>query len=265
MKKLILLFVIATTLFSCSSNEDNIPNSDLTLQKVVFYRNSVNERHWNITNDLLTTITLSDGTVVEEFTYDDLNRVIKDTKYANGVVSEINTIIYNTDSTIASIDGLPYTYNASTRTYLYSYGSNFTINCKVNEDMLAVDFVRTGFDPGEYHMTYADGDMTSFKKVTNGSTDLLKNFHFAVGFGDNPIYNAVLAVAKVKSLTDPSFFIDSQASQNMADGFDKGASDTFYYNYGWIPSHNLDEIGVEVLDSNNNPIEFYSFADYHYQ
>lgn len=262
MKKLLMLFVLATTLFSCSS--DNDTPAQTVIQKVVFYRNSPEERQWNIENGLFTTITLADGSVAEEFTYDNLNRVIKDTKFTNGAISEVTTIVYNSDNIIQSINGLPYTYNAATRTYAYSYGSNFTINCKVNEDRLAVDFLRTGFGAGEYHMVYNNGNMASFHKVGAGSTAVLKNFHFDAAFGANPIYSAVLAVARVKSLTDPGFFVDSQASQNMANGFDKGESDPFYYNYGWVPSHNLDEIGIEVLDENNNSVQFYNFADYHY-
>lgn len=116
-------------------------------------------------------------------------------------------------------------------------------------------------------MTYSNGNMTSFEKVNNNATDLVKNFRFDAMLGENPIYNSVLAVARVKSLTDPSFFFDSQASKDMANGYDKGTTDPFFYNYGTIPdveSKHL-QVGIEVLDSNNNFVEFYSFADYYYQ
>src|SRR6478672_11329100 len=99
MKKIILLFVFAATLFSCSNNEDSvIPSTDL--QKVVFYGGSQNERVWNINNYLLTDITLADGTLAEKFIYDSNNRVISDIKYSGGVISETTTISYNTDNTI---------------------------------------------------------------------------------------------------------------------------------------------------------------------
>ncbi|MEO5776883.1 MAG: hypothetical protein ABIQ27_08255 [Flavobacterium sp.] len=264
MKKIIFLFALATTLFSCTDNDDTIIN-DSVLQKVVFYDNSSNERQWNISNDLLTSITLADGSIAEEFTYDTQNRVILDTKYVDGNVSEVNTITYNTDNTINSINGLPYTFNATTRTYTYSYGSTFTINCVVNEDMLAVDFIRTGTGAGEYHMTYAGGNMASFEKTTSSSTDILKNFHFDGAYGVNPLRNAVLAVARVKSLTDPNFFIDCQASEGMPNGFDKGLTDTNYYNYGMVLGSGNYQIGVEILDSSNNYVDSYSFAAYYYQ
>lgn len=263
MKKLLVLFVLATTLFSCSS-DDNTP-TNLVLQKVVFYNNSPNERQWNISNGLLTNITLADGTVVEEFIYDNFNRVVQDIKYSNGLVTETHAITYDDQDIIQSIDALPYTYNPSTKTYAYSYGSNFTILCKVNDDRLAVDFIRTGFMPSEYHMTYAEGDMTSYKKVMNGSTDMVKNFHFDAAFGSNPIYHAVLAVARVKTLTDPGFFVDCQASKNMANGFDGGSGVPYYFNYGIVPDARLMQVGIEVLDANNNAVDFYSFADYHYE
>lgn len=271
MKNIIALFVLATTLLSCSSSDDNatIPT---VLQKVVFYRNSPNEKHWNINNDLLTNITLADGTVVEEFVYDTQNRLVTDIKYTNGVATETTTITYNANNIITSINGLPYTFNATTRTYAYSYGSNFTIDCKVNKDFLVVDFIRGGFNASEYHMTYSGADMTSFKKVANGSTELIKNFHFDQLY-TNPLQNAVLAVARVKSLTDPNFFIDSVVSTKIAGGFDKGASDPYYYSHGYSsstetpPNHSIKDfsIGVEILDSSNNFVDFYSFADYYYE
>ena len=264
MKKILFFFVILTTLFSCS-NDDNNTNPDKVLQKVVFYKNSSNEKHWIITNNLLTTITNADGSLAEEFVYDAQSRVISDVKYSNGAVTETTTITYNIDNTIQSIDNLPYTFNAATRTYTYSYSGTFTINCQVNTDFLAENFVRTGTNAGEYRMTYLNGDMTSFEKLTSSSTDVLKNFHFDAGFGSNPMYSAILAVAKVKSLTDPSFFIDCQVSKNMANGFDKGSTDPYYYNYGIVSSPRFLSIGTEVLDSSNNFVGFYSFADYYYQ
>lgn len=266
MKKIILLFILVTTLFSCSDNDDAIVSASV-LQKVVFYRDSPNERQWIIENGLLANITLADGTVAEEFVYDSQNRVIRDVKYTSGIATETTVITYNADDTINTINGLPYTYNASTRTYAYSYGSSFTINCQVNSDFLAVNYTRTGTNPGQYHMAYANGDMTSFEKITNSTTDTLKNFHFDGVYGANPIYASVLSVARVKSLTDPSFFIDCHSSINMANGFDKGTSDPYYYNYGELPNMDgkLFEFGIEVLDSSNNAVDFYSFADYYYQ
>lgn len=264
MKKLFFLFVATAALCSCSSDNDT-PATDLVLQKVVFYRNSANERQWNISDGLLKTITLADGTIVEKFTYDNFKRVIKDEKYTNGVVSKTNTITYNDDDTIKTIDGLPYFYNAATKTYTYSYGSNFTINCEVNAAMLAVNFIRGGVGASEYHMTYTNGDMTSFRKVNNGTADTVKNFHFDAAFGFNPMRDALMPVARVKSLTDPEFFVDCQTSKNLANGYDGGSNVPYHFNYGIIPSNKLTEIGIEVLDSNNNFVEFYSFADYHYQ
>ncbi len=262
MKRFLILLIVATTLFSCST-DDPTPTPSV-LEKVVFYRDSANERHWNVSNNLLTSITLADGTLAEEFIYDAQNRLVSDIKYTNGVVTETDIITYNSDNTISSINNLPYTFNAVTRTYAYSYGSNFTINCTVNQDMLAVDFVRTGTNAGEYHMTYSNGNMNSFEKVTNGTTAVLKNFHFNGVYGTNPIHDAVLAVARVKSLTDPGFFVDSQVSTTMADGFDKGSSDPNYYNYGEVIAHNYSQIGIEILDANNNFVDYYTFATYYY-
>jgi hypothetical protein len=241
--KILMLFVLATTLFSCS-NDDNSGNDLKIVKKVVFYGGTANERHWIITNGLLSEITLADGTIVEKFIYDAQFRLASDIKYSNGEISANTEITYNADSTIKSIDGLPYVYNAATKKYTYSYGSNFTIDCEVNSDMLAVNFIRMGANPSEYHMAYSNHNMTSFEKV-----------------------GAVLAVARVKSLTDPSFFIDCQASLDMPNGFDKGTSDPNYYNYGGLPdmSGKHFQVSIEVLYNNSTFVDSYSFADYYYQ
>ncbi|MDN3676247.1 hypothetical protein QWY90_02860 [Flavobacterium paronense] len=266
MKKIIFLFVLTTTLFSCSSDDNS--NQTKVLQKVVFYRNSSNEKHWNFKNNLLKDITLADGTIAEEFIYDNQNRLIRDVKYTNGVATETDIINYNADNTIKSINGLPYTFDVATRTYDYTYGSSFTINCQVNSDFLAENFVRTGTNAGEYHMTYANGNMLSFEKSTSGVTDVIKNFHFIGSVVEGgEVFKAILAVARVKSLTDPNFFIDCQVSKNSPMGFDKGITDPYYYNYGAIVNMDgtLLEVGIEVLDSSNNAVDLYSFADYYYQ
>ncbi len=263
MKKLLILFVLVTTFFSCSS--DDTSSTTEVLQKVVFYYDSPNERHWNIVNDLLTNITLADGTVVEEFVYDSQNRLIRDIKYSSGLVIGTDIITYNADNTINTINGLPYTFDVATRTYAYSYGSSFTITSQVNSDFLVENFVRTGTDAGEYHMTYANGNMLSFEKATSGTTDVIKNFHFDGLYGVNPLHNAVIAVAKVKSLTDPGFFIESQVSANLANGFDKGSADPNYYNYGCVFTDRYYQYGVEILDVSNNSIGYYTFATYYFE
>ena len=271
MKTFISLFIAAITLISCSNDNNDTPVTT-TIKKVVFYYNSPNERQWNISNDLLRNITLADGTVVEEFIYDNQNRVISDIKYTGGLVSETTAITYNADNTIQSINGLPYAYDSSSRTYTYSYGSSFAISCQVNSDFLVENFVGTGTSAGEYHMAYSNGDMTSFEKINSGSTEIIKNFHFDELYA-NPIHNAVLAVARIKSLTDPGFFIDNVASTRIAGGYDRGTSDPYYYSYGYTtttttnPTHNIKDfsIGIEVLDNGMNTVEQYSFADYIYQ
>ncbi|WP_333599468.1 hypothetical protein [Flavobacterium sp.] len=264
MKKLFFLFAVSTILFSCSNDNSNTAATD-SIKKVIFYRNSPDARQWNFSNDLLTSITLLDGTLVEAFTYDIQKRLVKDVKYTNGVATETNDIVYNTNNTIKSINGLEYTYEAATQTYAYSYSGTFSMTCQVNSDQLALNYSRTGTDAKEYHFAYTNGNMTSFEKVTNGTTEVLKNFHFESTLYGNPIASAVLPVARVKSLLDPDFFIDGQASKSIPVGFDRGASDPYYYNYGMVIGENkYFSVGIEVLD-NNNDVDFIQFAEYYYQ
>lgn len=267
MKNSLYLLLAVFVLASCSRDDSSTPTvGSGEIQKVIFYHNSSNETQWVFENNLLTKITSADGTVVESFVYDNFNRLVQDKKYDNGNLISTDVITYNTDNTIKTINNLPYTFDAGTRTYTYTYGSDFTINCEVNSDQLAVNFTRLGSNSSEYHMTYAAGNMTSYEKMSDDTTAEVKNFYFDAGFGSNPIYEMILPVARVKSLTDPSFFTDCQVSKNLTNGFDKGNSYPLHYNYGAVPDieGKLFQIGVEVLDSNNNNVDFYSFADYYY-
>ena len=263
MQKILILFVVASALSSCSS-DDNNDNPGSVIEKVAFYRDSPNERQWHIKNGLLTNITLSNGTVVEEFTYDSQNRVVKDVQFTNSSASETTIITYNPDSTIKTINGLSCTFNASTQVYAYTDASNFNVNCQVNSNKLAVNYLRTGTNAIEYHMTYTNGNMTSYQKLNSSTADIVKNFQFEGSVIVNPIYNAILPVLKLKSLIDPNFFIDGQSSKSIATGYEV-VNSAFHFNYGFISENNLLQIGIEVLDSNNNAVDFYSFADYYYQ
>ena len=263
MQKIIILFVVATTLFSCSS-DDNNANAGSVIEKVTFYRNSLNERQWHIENGLLTNITLSDGTIAEEFTYDSQNRVVKDVKYANGSVTESSIVAYNSNNTIKSINGSDYTFSNETSTYSHLDAGAFSIACQVNTQMLAINYTRTGTNAVEYHMTYTNGNMTSFQKSNSSTADIVKNFQFQGSAVVNPLYNAIISVLKLKSVTDPNFFIDGQSSKSIATGFDV-VNSAYYFNYGFLSEDNLLQIGIEVLDSNNNAVDFYSFADYYYR
>lgn len=266
MKKLYFLFIAVIALTSCSTDNSNNDPVAPTIDKVIFYRNSPNARQWNFNNDnLLNDITLADGSLAEKFFYDSEGRVTRDVIYTDGVVTDSYDITYNTDDTINSINGLEYNYDAATRTYSYTYSGSFSLVCKVNADLLAVDYSRTDTNTQDYHFVYANGNMTSFEKSVNGTTAAVKNFRFTTPFGANPIANGILAVARVKSLLDPEFLTDSQVSETIPLGYDCGATDPYFYSYGFVPGDNYLSVGIEVLDSNNNDVTFIQYAEYYYQ
>lgn len=138
MKKFLILFVLVTTLFSCSSDENSsVVNSSL-LKRVDFYPNKPNESRWNFNNSgLLDNITKPDGTLVEKFIYDSNNNVIKDTKYNNGSIVADYVVTYDSANIITSINGVSYDYVYSATGFRYSY-TNATENfsCEINNDML---------------------------------------------------------------------------------------------------------------------------------
>jgi predicted RND superfamily exporter protein len=266
MKHFLLLLLSAFTLLSCSNDESS---STTFLQKATFYRNSPNERQWNFnTQGQLVNITLSDGTVVEEFTYNAQKNLILDVKYTNGVVTESYAVTYNANDIITSINNINCYYNSVSKTYSYNNGTT-TINCSVTNDGLVAGYYKvsntTAIAESSYQIIYnTDGNMTSFEKALSGVTTVAKNFYFGNETNDNPIDEAILAVSRVKSIIDPDFFIDSLSSKSIATGFDYGVSNPYHYNYGFTDSENYHQIGVEVLN-NQDLVEFFLFAEYYYK
>ena len=146
-------------LLSCGFDDNS--STSKVLQRIVFYRDSPNARQWNFSNNLLTSITLPDGSLAEEFIYDNQKRVIRDVKYTDGNIAETNNILYNPNGTIKSINGLEYDFDTATQTY--SHSGTFSMSCQVNPDFLAINYTRTGTDTKDYHMPYANGNMISFE------------------------------------------------------------------------------------------------------
>ena len=120
MKKIISLFVLAATLFSCSSDKNSSAGNSSLLKRVDFYPNKPNESHWNFNNlGLLDNITKQDGTLVEKFVYDSNNNVIKDTKYNNGSVVADYNVTYDSANIITSINCVAYDYVYSAAGFRY--------------------------------------------------------------------------------------------------------------------------------------------------
>lgn len=267
MKKIIFLFVLATTLFSCSSDDSSSVGNPNLLKRVDFYPNKPNETRWNFNNSgLLDNITKPDGTIVEKFVYDSNNNVIKDTKYNNGSIVADYVVTYDSANIITSINGVAYDYVYSAAGSRYSY-ANATENfsCEINNDMLLTNYnyTNSGIEK-KYETVYTNGNMISFQRTNDGTLDLVRNYSFGSNL-DNPLQIACLGVMKLKSLTDPEFFMDGIFSQSVVSSSSFEGSTT-HYNYGLLINSNnhLLQHDIEVYDGDTF-VEYINYSKYYYQ
>ena len=124
MKKIFTLFVLTTTLFSCSSDDSSSTVNPNLLQRVDFYPGTTSEKRWNFNAEgLLTSITNSDNEILELFVYDTNNNVIQNTKYSSGSPTENYLITYDSNNKITNINGKNYNYSGSENRYYYTIGN----------------------------------------------------------------------------------------------------------------------------------------------
>ena len=269
MKKLFLILT-AISLFSCSESQDTVSANPNLLQKVVFFVGQSNEVHWYFnSNGLLSEIKSPDGTLLEKFDYDFNNNVIKDTKYGNG--AGVYEITYNSNNLITSINGQNCSFDNSTRTYSFALDispvgeGNGT--CMVNDDKLAINstFVNSISHEFVTEIGYQNGNMVAYDyTVNNGPGSEHRMFNH--GGISNPLKDAALPVFRLKSLIDPSFFIEGISSVTMVENVTFGNANPYYFNYGFLIH---DDGRPEQQDReiyNGSELEFfYTFAQYYYQ
>ena len=247
MKNLILLLILTTTLFSCSSDSvDSTTNQDV-LQRVDFYPGTSFERRWNFNNDgLLTTITDVNGVLIEKFVYDSDNNVIQDIKYSSGSPTENYLITYNSSNKITNINSRSYNYSASENRYYYTIG-NESFSCELNADGLAkhysdfFDFPDTGDDvQTEFNFQYENGDLLNISGFGSNMSDVIINFNY--GTVVNPLKNATLPVFRIKSLIDPNFFNTGISSNNVKETktYAPGDPESSIYGMLFYPSNKIE-------------------------
>lgn len=270
MKKVIFLFALTAILFSCNSDDNSAIGNPNLLKRVDFYPNKPNEVRWNFNiSGLLDNITKPDGTLVEKFVYDSNNNVIKDTKYNNGSIVADYVVTYNSANIITSINGVAYDYVYSAAGFRYSFTTateNFS--CEINNDMLLTNY-RYNISGVEkkYDAIYSNNNMTSFQRTNNATVDLVRNYSFGPDAGNgNPLRTACLGVMKLKSLTEPEFFMDGIFSKSVVLSSNFGAGNSIRYNYGLLTnSHNhLSQHDIEVFDGDTF-VEYINYSKYYYQ
>jgi hypothetical protein len=271
MKKIIFLFVLATTLFSCSSDDNSSNTNPNLLQRVDFYPDTTFEKRWLFNSDgLLTDITKADGTPLEKFIYDTDNNVVQYTKYENGSATENYLISYDSSNKITDINGKHYNYSASENRYYNTIG-NESFSCDLNTDGIAThyldffDYPNDGDDIlTEFSFQYENGNLMRMSGFGTNSSDVEVNFNYSNVV--NPLKFATLPVLKIKSILEPNFFNSGISSNNTKEYQCYALGDPKSHSFGILinPSNKIELLSQENY-SNGFFESIHTNSHYYYQ
>ncbi|WP_290842074.1 hypothetical protein [Flavobacterium sp.] len=121
-----LLFLFSILVFSSCSDDDqgttpDVQQNDPTLLAMaVFNPGATNETHWKFDDDgILTDITSANGTVLKHFEYDSQGRLTQANFF--GTTPENFVFTYDSNNRIASVNGMVFTYNTTSGTYIQDF------------------------------------------------------------------------------------------------------------------------------------------------
>lgn len=214
MKNCCYIFIAFFTLLSCSNDTTDQTTIDPNLlQRIDFYPGLAFERRWVFNTDgLLKEITKSDGTLVQDFTYDNNNRLINSTVFNDNGFNQTYTFTYDNSNFVNSVNGETVNYNAGLDSY---YVGNLSQNyrlTKINSEKLLV-YGKTSYqdfdDDGNPFETIWDEITVAF------SNNNLMSYHpndscnyFTYDSQTNPIRNAILPICRAFSFIENSRWVD---------------------------------------------------------
>jgi hypothetical protein len=223
MKKLYFLLVSICLLTSCSSDSTSIAETNPNLlQRVDFYPGLTFERRWFFNSDgLLNEITKADGTIVQNFTYDNQNRLINTTLFNADGTSTISTFTYNSNNSVASINDVVLNYNSALDAFIFGDLTTQYNSIKINSNGLLTyaksvwidyDFDGTPIEifNSELGVIYSENNMTAY--FPNESCN-----YFTYDTNTNPLRNATLAICKAYSfsVTLPWLYVNCISVNNV--------------------------------------------------
>ena len=202
MKKLyFLLICFVVVCISCSSDSSSDSLNPNLLQRVDFYPGTTYERRWNFNEDgLLTSITKADGTVVENFTYDSLNRLISSTAVSNTGTTETHTFTYDSNDFVTTLDGVTINYDSSLDAY-YTGDLNTAYRLtKLNNDKLLIDGKSVVIDNDESGISESQWLQMSVNYSNNNIVSYFPYYENCnyLSYDDkvNPLQNATRIISK---------------------------------------------------------------------
>ncbi|MCF6130927.1 hypothetical protein [Flavobacterium wongokense] len=274
MKKFCLLLISICLLTSCSndSTTSNEPNPNL-LQRVDFYPGTPNEKQWIFNNEgILTEIVKADGTLVQDFIYDNNNRLIGSTVYHDDSTTEGHTFTYDSNDFLTSVDGENIHYDNSLQAYYTGNLNSYYRLTKINSDKLLlegrtiqVDNDESGFNEtiwSEMLVYYSGNNVTSYHP--NESCNYL-----TYDSNVNPLRNATLSICRAFSFVQYSNWVDGQFNSTnnvLTHSYcaEDPESSVYHYTYN---SNNLPQIQTSdsyyhgVFESTMTSIKYYYQGD----
>ncbi|HRG17877.1 MAG TPA: hypothetical protein PLP39_02195 [Flavobacterium lutivivi] len=216
MKKLCVycLFFLVIIVSSCSSDSSSTtdePNPNL-LQRVDFYSGTSFETRWIFNTDgLLSQINKADGTIVQDFIYDDQNRLTSSTKYNSPSPNQVYTFTYDANGFVATVNGVTVNYDSTLDAYYTGIlNQNYRLT-KINNEKLITN-AKTVFveiEDGEtietewylINVNYLNNNITSY--FPDESCNYLTHDEKI-----NPLRNATLAICRAFSFIENSPWIN---------------------------------------------------------
>jgi hypothetical protein len=217
MKKFCLLLFSLVTLLSCSTDSTNQTTTNPNLlQRIDFYPGLIIERRWIFNADgLLKEITKSDGTIVQDFTYDNNNRLINSTVFNNNSTSQTYIFTYDNNGFVNSVNGETVNYSSSLDAcYTGNLSQSYRLT-KINSNNLLVQGINAYQDtddngnPIEIINDYIYVGYSNNNNIMNYSRNEGCN-SFTYDNNSNPIRNATLAICRAFSFTENSTWVNGQ-------------------------------------------------------
>ena len=252
MKKIFSFMILAFITISCSNTEDPATPIDPTkLAKVIFYPNTLSERHWNFyPNGLLKEIIKPDGTILQSFVYDRNNNLLSSTVFNSNTSLNVSyNFTYDNNNHIDSYNGKVVTYNPTENSY--TVHNNYTITnpshydeidsweITLNNELLItsekINYLTSEGNWYEYGVAVAY-ENNNMVHNTNGIDPTEGNYQFDNKI--NPFKQPLLPICRAMSITNfndqtTKWAVGEYNSVNNVthDGYDNNGQEEVNYSY----------------------------------
>ena len=248
MKNLCFFFFSFFILASCSNDATNQTTTNPSLlQRIDFFPGLSIERRWIFNADgWLEKITKSDGTLVQEFIYDNNNRLINSNVFNDSGTNQTYTFTYDNNDFVNSVNGETVNYNVGLDAY---YVGDLTQNyrlTKINNEKLLV-YGKTSYqdfdDNGNPYEIIWDEITVGYSNNNMMSYSPNDSCHFFTYDNEiNPLKEALLPICRAFSFVENSRWIDglyfsnnNPLSQNYCSEDPESEIYSYIYNSNNLP------------------------------